>query len=159
MLFLPTGYVCRFGSGSLSLSLSPSLPPSLPLFLSPSLFTSLLTSLPPPLPPSLLPLSHVHVHVQLPFITLSSFYLQVQPHFSTSAPANLPSPPLYPGETIELQQDRIVCLDVFNEPAVGAVYITNFRVIFCGNLISVSLSLSLSLTLSLSLSLFLSLSL
>jgi hypothetical protein len=68
-----------------------------------------------------------------------AFLVQVEPpQFPTSAPPNLPSPPLYPGESVTLQQDRVVCLDMFNEPAVGAIYITNFRIIFSGNLISVS---------------------
>jgi len=63
---------------------------------------------------------------------------QLQLKFPTNAPPNLPSPPLLPGEVIQIQQHRVACTDMFSEPAVGAFYITNYRVIFYGNLISVS---------------------
>jgi hypothetical protein len=56
--------------------------------------------------------------------------------FPTDAPPNLPLPPLLPGEEVLLQQHRVVCLDTFAEPAVGSIYITNFRIIFNGNSIS-----------------------
>ena len=58
--------------------------------------------------------------------------------FPTDAPPNLPLPPLLPGEEILLQQHRVACLESFAEPAVGSIYITNFRIIFNGNSISVS---------------------
>lgn len=32
-----------------------------------------------------------------------------------------------------------MCTDAFEEPAVGAIYVSNYRIIFHGNLISVSL--------------------
>ena len=37
-----------------------------------------------------------------------------------------------------MQAHRVVCTELFEEPAVGAVYISNYRIIFQGNLISVS---------------------
>ena len=66
------------------------------------------------------------------------FYLQPAPQFPTNAPSNLPLPPLYPGGVIQLQEHMVVCTETFDEPAVGAVYISNYRIIFHGNLISVS---------------------
>ena len=36
-----------------------------------------------------------------------------------------------------MQQHRVVCTDSFEEPAVGAIYVTNFRIIFNGSPISV----------------------
>ncbi len=76
-----------------------------------------------------------YMYVYIPYI-----HTHTQGHlkFTTNAPPNLPVPPLYPGEEVQLQEHRVVCTETFNEPAVGALYVTNFRVIFCGNLISVS---------------------
>lgn len=56
----------------------------------------------------------------------------------TNAPSTLPSPPLFPGEILRMQQHRVVCTNAFNEPAVGVVYLTNFRIVFNGSPISVS---------------------
>ena len=36
-----------------------------------------------------------------------------------------------------MQQHRVVCIDSFEEPAVGVVYVTNFRIIFNGSPVSV----------------------
>ena len=63
---------------------------------------------------------------------------QGSPKYPTNAPSNLPLPPLLPGEEVLLQQHRVACVDCFPEPAVGSIYITNFRIIFNGNSISVS---------------------
>ena len=81
---------------------------------------SIRVSLPSPLPPS-----------------CPSPPPQGPPKYPTNAPPNLPIPPLLPGEEVLLQQHRVACVDCFPEPAVGSVYITNFRVIFNGNSISV----------------------
>lgn len=79
--------------------------------------------------------THTHTHIHL------CMYLHAQTKsfkFPTNCPPNIPSPSLFPGEEIHFQQHRVVCTEVFDEPAVGALYVTNFRVIFYGNLISVS---------------------
>ena len=38
---------------------------------------------------------------------------------------------------MELQQHRVMCVDCFPEAAVGVLYLTNYRLIFIGNSISV----------------------
>ena len=96
-------------------------------------------------PPHILPLTHSLTHPPThppthPLthpLTHSLTHSQLELKFSTNTPSNLPSPPLLPGEVIQIQQHRVVCTDVFSEPAVGAVYVTNYRIIFSGNLISV----------------------
>ena len=40
-----------------------------------------------------------------------------------------------------MQQHRVICTNAFNEPAVGVVYLTNFRIIFNGSPISVSITM------------------
>ena len=82
-------------------------------------------------------LTHSLTHPPTHSLTHSLTHSQLELKFSTNTPSNLPSPPLLPGEVIQIQQHRVVCTDVFSEPAVGAVYITNYRIIFSGNLISV----------------------
>ena len=64
--------------------------------------------------------------------------LQSPLEFMSNAPSTLPTAHLFPGEVLRLQQHRVICSNKFTEPAVGALYLTNFRVIFSGNLITVS---------------------
>ena len=91
-------------------------------------------SSPPPLPPP----SH-----SSPLPLLSLLPPSKEPlKYPTDAPANLPLPPVLPGETILLKQHRVACLETFSEPAVGSLYITNFRLIFNGNSMQVSWSFS-----------------
>ena len=94
------------------------------------LFFPPLPSHPLPFPFSLLFFLHSHL---LPLHSPQEDSLK----FATNAPADLPCPPLFPGEVVELQQHRVMCVDCFPEAAVGVLYLTNYRLIFIGNSISV----------------------
>ena len=63
---------------------------------------------------------------------------QIEPSLKSNCPEHIPSPPLLPGEALILKQHRIMCVDAAEEPMIGVLYITNYRVIFSGNLLSVS---------------------
>jgi hypothetical protein len=68
-----------------------------------------------------------HLEEKAPMISQAPLEL------STNAPSTLPSPSLFPGEILRMQQHRAVCTNAFSEAAVGVVYLTNFRLIFNGN--------------------------
>lgn len=68
---------------------------------------------------------------------------QIEPSLKSNCPENIPSPALLPGEILILKQHRIMCVEVTEEPMIGVLYITNYRVIFSGNLLSVSRMLQL----------------
>ncbi len=59
--------------------------------------------------------------------------------FPSNAPVSLPSPSLFPGEVLRMQQHRVICTGLYSEPLVGVVYLTNFRIIFNGTPVTVSL--------------------
>ena len=67
----------------------------------------------------------------------------MEPSLTSNCPEHIPSPPLLPGEGLILKQHRIVCVDTTEEPMIGVLYVTNYRVIFSGNLLSVSRVLEL----------------
>lgn len=68
---------------------------------------------------------------------------QIEPSLKSNCPEHIPSPALLPGEALILKQHRIMCVDATEEPMIGVLYITNYRVIFSGNLLSVSRMLEL----------------
>lgn len=57
--------------------------------------------------------------------------------WSTNCPSSILPPALYPGEVVQLKEHRILCLDAAPKPLIGAVFITNYRVIFSGNPVEV----------------------
>ena len=58
--------------------------------------------------------------------------------WSTTCPPFIMPPALYPGEVVQLKEHRILCMDATSKPLIGAVFITNYRVIFSGNPVEVS---------------------
>ncbi|XP_003386474.2 PREDICTED: uncharacterized protein LOC100632035 [Amphimedon queenslandica] len=90
----------------------------------------------PPPPPYRI-LSKEYMAQQLPHLQEKAPQQPKEPlEFKTNAPASLPLPSLFPGEVVRMQQHRVVCTDSFEEPAVGVVYVTNFRIIFNGSPVS-----------------------
>lgn len=59
--------------------------------------------------------------------------------WSTNCPSSTLPPALYPGEVVQLKEHRILCLDAAPKPLIGAMFITNYRVIFSGNSVEVRL--------------------
>ena len=57
--------------------------------------------------------------------------------WATNCPSSIMPPVLYPGEVVQLKEHRILCLDAAAKPLIGAVFITNYRVIFSGNPVEV----------------------
>ncbi|XP_065919668.1 uncharacterized protein [Dysidea avara] len=60
---------------------------------------------------------------------------EVEPSLPTNCPEHIPLPALLPGEELLIKEHRIMCIDAAEEPMIGALYITNYRVIFSGNLL------------------------
>ena len=58
--------------------------------------------------------------------------------WETNCPPLIMPPALYPGEVVQLKEHRILCMDATSKPLIGAVFITNYRVIFSGNPVEVS---------------------
>ena len=59
--------------------------------------------------------------------------------WDTNCPDSIPTPPLFPGECIQLKQHRILCTDGREVPLIGSLFLTNCRVIFTGSPVNVSL--------------------